>query len=73
MPRWLAPPALTPEQAARVYIFEVGGNGKYNTQAGLEGHAPGARAISTALGYNQLLTTNSVAIRLNRASALRHC
>jgi hypothetical protein len=53
---------LTPEQAARVYIFEVGGNGKYNTQAGLEGHTPGAHAISTALGYNQLLTTNSVAI-----------
>jgi hypothetical protein len=53
---------LTPEQAARVYIFEVGGNGKYNTQAGLEGHAPGAHAISTALGYNQLLTTNSVSI-----------
>ena len=53
---------LTPEQAARIYIFEVGGNGKYNTQAGLEGHAPGAHAISTALGYNQLLTTNSVAM-----------
>ena len=53
---------LTPEQAARIYIFEVGGNGMYNTQAGLEGHAPGAHAISTALGYNQLLTTNSVAI-----------
>jgi hypothetical protein len=53
---------LTPEQAVRVYIFEVGGNGKYNTQAGLEGHAPGAHAISTALGYNQLLTINSVEI-----------
>ncbi len=53
---------LTPEQAVRVYIFEVGGNGKYNTQAGLEGHTPGARAISTALGYNQLLTINSVEI-----------
>jgi len=29
-------------------------------QAGLEYNAPGAHAISTALGYNQLLTTNSV-------------
>ena len=53
---------LSAEQAARVYVFEVGGNGKYNTQAGLEGNSPNAHAISTALGYNQLLTTNSVAI-----------
>ena len=27
---------LTSEQAVRVYAFEVGGNGKYDTQAGLE-------------------------------------
>ncbi len=53
---------LRAEQAVRVYIFEVGGNGTYNTQAGLEGHKPGAHAISTALGYNQLLTINSVEI-----------
>jgi hypothetical protein len=53
---------LTADQAARVYVFEVGGNGKYNTQAGLEGHSPDAHAISTALGYNQLLTINSVEI-----------
>src|SRR5262249_30611772 len=53
---------LTREQAVRVYAFEVGGNGKYDTQAGLEDERPGAHAISTALGYNQLLNTNSVEI-----------
>lgn len=53
---------LTSEQAVRVYAFEVGGNGKYDTQAGLEEDRSGAHAISTALGYNQLLNTNSVEI-----------
>ena len=53
---------LTREQAVRIYAFEVGGNGKYDTQAGLEEDRPGAHAISTALGYNQLLNTNSVEI-----------
>jgi hypothetical protein len=53
---------ITSEQAVRIYVFEVGGNGKYDTQAGLEDDTPGARAISTALGYNQLLNTNSVEI-----------
>jgi hypothetical protein len=51
---------LTREQAARIYAFESGGNGKYDVQAGLEYPRPDARAISTALGYNQLLSTNSV-------------
>lgn len=47
-------------QIVRVYAFEAGGSGKYDVQAGLEFDRPGARAISTALGYNQLLNTNSV-------------
>lgn len=51
---------LTREQAVRVYSFEAGGNGGYDVQAGLERPRPNARAISTALGYNQLLTTNTV-------------
>lgn len=51
---------LTREQAVRIYGFEAGGNGKYDVQAGLEYARPGARAISTALGYNQLLSANSV-------------
>jgi hypothetical protein len=47
---------LTREQAIRVYSFETGGNGNYDMQSGLRG----GRAASTAIGYNQLLTTNSV-------------
>lgn len=50
---------LTREQAVRVYSFETGGNGGYDMQSGLSAK-PGSRAISTAIGYNQLLTTNSV-------------
>jgi hypothetical protein len=50
---------LTRDQAVRVYGFESGGNGKYDVQAGLES-GTGGRAISTALGYNQLLTTNTI-------------
>ena len=49
---------LTTEQAVRVYGFEVGGNGLHDTQAGLE-YSREARAISTALGYNQLLNANT--------------
>jgi hypothetical protein len=49
---------LTRDQAVRVYSFETGGTGNYAVQSGLE-HG-GSRAISTAIGYNQLLTTNSV-------------
>jgi hypothetical protein len=49
---------LTREQAVRVYSFETGGTGNYDVQSGIE-HG-GKRAISTAMGYNQLLTTNSV-------------
>lgn len=49
---------LTREQAVRVYAFETGGTGGHDVQAGIE-HG-GKRAISTAMGYNQLLTTNSV-------------
>jgi hypothetical protein len=51
---------LTREQAVRVYSFETGGNGSHDMQSGLSASRPGSRAISTAIGYNQLLTTNSV-------------
>jgi len=50
---------LTKEAAVKIYGFESGGNGGYDVQAGRE-YDPNARVISTALGYNQLLTTNSV-------------
>ena len=53
---------LTREQIVGVYAFETGGRGAYDTQAGLEPPGPGKHAISPALGYNQLLSTNSVSI-----------
>jgi hypothetical protein len=51
---------LTKPQIVRIYAFESGGNGGYDVQAGLEYNSPSARAINSALGYNQLLNTNSV-------------
>jgi hypothetical protein len=51
---------LTKDQVVRIYAFESGGDGAYDVQAGLEQPKAGAQAISTALGYNQLLATNSV-------------
>jgi len=57
--RVAAAAGLTREQVVRVYSFETGGNGNHDMQSGLE-HSRKARAISTAIGYNQLLTTNSV-------------
>ncbi len=50
---------LTKDQAVRVYAFEATGNGNYDLEAGQE-FDRNALAITTALGYNQLLSTNSV-------------
>jgi hypothetical protein len=52
---------LSKDQVVRIYGFEATGNGTYDVQAGLEYNKNG-RAITTALGYNQLLATNSVEI-----------
>ena len=52
---------VTREQAVRIYAFETGGNGEYDTQAGLTSNK-NARPISPAIGYNQLLSTNSVSL-----------
>jgi hypothetical protein len=59
---------LTREQAVRVYAFETGGTGNYDVQSGIE-HG-GTRAISTAIGYNQLLTTNSVELIAEQGSEI---
>ena len=58
--RVAAAAGLTREQAVRVYSFETGGTGNHDMQSGLSASRPGLRAISTAIGYNQLLTSNSV-------------
>jgi hypothetical protein len=55
--RFAANAGLTREQAVRVYSFETGGDGKHDSQSGL---IHGSHAVSTAIGYNQLLTTNTV-------------
>jgi hypothetical protein len=52
---------LTKDQIVRIYGFEATGNGSYDVEAGLE-YNKRSRAITTALGYNQLLATNSVEI-----------
>ncbi len=52
---------LTPAQVVRIYGFEATGNGSYDVEAGREFNKR-ARAITTALGYNQLLATNTVEI-----------
>lgn len=53
---------LSREQAVRIYGFEASGNGLYDVQAGLESGRKKGRAISTALGYNQLLTANTIGL-----------
>jgi hypothetical protein len=51
---------LTKEQIVGVYAFETSGRGTYDMQAGVT--PTRQRAISPALGYNQLLSTNTVSL-----------
>jgi hypothetical protein len=53
---------LTAEQAVRIYGFETGGNGTYDVQAGLTHPRKGSKPISPAIGYNQLLSTNTIGL-----------
>jgi hypothetical protein len=59
---------LTREQIIGVYVFETGGNGTYDMQAGVS--ATRTRAISPAIGYNQLLSTNSVSLMAEHGGRL---
>jgi hypothetical protein len=68
--RYALASGLTREQAVRVYSFETGGNGNHDMQSGLSTSRPGSRAISTAIGYNQLLTTNSVVLMAEQGHEL---
>ena len=63
---------LTREQAVRVYSFETGGNGNHDMQSGLSASRPGSHAVSTAIGYNQLLTTNSVELIAEQGQEFVH-
>jgi hypothetical protein len=51
---------LSKEQVVRVYALETGGIGTYDMQAGIHPIRKTGRAISSALGYAQLLDANSV-------------
>jgi hypothetical protein len=53
---------LTEQQAVRIYAFETGGNGTYDVQAGLTHPKKGSKPISPAVGYNQLLSTNTIGL-----------
>lgn len=51
---------LDKDQVVRVYALETGGIGTYDMQAGIHPIKKTGRAISSALGYAQLLDANSV-------------
>jgi hypothetical protein len=51
---------LTKDQVVRIYALETGGQGTYDMQAGFNPLTKQGRAISSALGYAQLLHANSV-------------
>lgn len=53
---------LAQDQVVRIYSFEAGGNGTYDVQAGIDPTKPETRALSTALGYNQLLAANTIGL-----------
>jgi hypothetical protein len=53
---------LTQAQIVGVYAFETGGRGQYNSQSGVGTPRPNAHPISPAMGYNQLLSTNTVSL-----------
>lgn len=61
---------LTRDIAVRVYSFETGGNGGHDMQSGLNPSRPGSRAISTAIGYNQLLTANTTTLIAEQGSQI---
>jgi hypothetical protein len=51
---------LSKDQVIKVYALETGGNGTYDMQAGIHPQKRTGKAISSALGYAQLLGGNSV-------------
>lgn len=51
---------LRKDQVVRIYALETGGIGTYDMQAGIHPVKKTGRAISSALGYAQLLDANSV-------------
>ncbi len=53
---------LTRDQIVGIYAFETDGHGTYDEQPGITPRRPHGPAISPALGYNQLLSTNTISL-----------
>jgi hypothetical protein len=53
---------LTRDQVVRVYAFETGGHGTHDMQSGFNPVTKKGRAISSALGYAQLLHANTTEV-----------
>ena len=51
---------LSKDQVIRVYALETGGRGTFDMQAGIDPDTKHGRPISSAMGYAQLLSANSV-------------
>ena len=51
---------LSKHQVVRVYALETGGRGTHDMQAGIDPESRKGHAISSALGYAQLLSANSI-------------
>jgi hypothetical protein len=51
---------LSKDQVVRVYALETGGRGTYDMQAGIDPETRAGRPISSAMGYAQLLSANSI-------------
>jgi hypothetical protein len=56
---------LTKDQIVRIYALETGGQGTYDTQAGINPVTRQGHPISSALGYAQLLQSNSASELVN--------
>lgn len=51
---------LSKDDVTRIYAFETGGRGTFDMQAGINPETKAGKAISTAMGYAQLLAANSI-------------
>jgi hypothetical protein len=60
---------LSKMQVVRVYALETGGRGTYDMQAGIDPDSKRGKPISSALGYAQLLSGNSVNELVNHGAA----
>jgi len=61
---------LSRDQVVGIYAFETGGNGTYEEQPGISPRRPRGPAISPALGYNQLLSTNTLSLIADHGDSL---